>query len=158
MTKRSLLIIVLTLLSFAGVAAQPATDVKVTGSVTPAKVKKGRVVRAVVTLDIPAGLHVQSNRPLDKFLIATNLDVEAPQGLQVGPVSYPRAVLRTFNFSKNQVAVYEGRAMIRFNITVPPNYSGGSADIRARLRFQACNNNSCFPPVTRDVEMSLNVQ
>ena len=139
-------------------APQSAGDINVSGSIAPDKVKKGRVVRASVVMDIPSGLHVQSNKPLDKFLVATKLDVETPPGMNVGPITYPRALMRTLKFSKNTVAVYEGRAMIRFNVTVPANYSGGSGDIKGKLRFQACNDESCFPPVTREVKMWLNVE
>ena len=139
-------------------APQSSADVNVSGSIAPDKVKKGRTVRATVVMDIPDGLHVQSNKPLDKFLIATKLDVETPPGMKVGPVSYPRALMRKLKFSKSMVAVYEGKAMIRFNVTVPADYSAGSGDIKGKLRFQACNDESCFPPVTREVKMWLNVE
>ncbi len=139
-------------------APQSSGDVNVTGSLAPDKIKKGRVVRASVVMDIPAGLHVQSSKPLDKFLIATKLDVETPSGMKVGPVSYPRALMRKLKFSKNTVAVYEGKSVVRFNVTVPANYSGGSGEIKGKLRFQACNDESCFPPVTREVKMWLNVE
>lgn len=109
-------------------------------------------------MEIPSGLHVQSSKPLDKYLIATKLDVETPSGMKVGPISYPRAVMRNLKFSKDAVAVYEGRATIRFNLTVPANYSGSSSEIKGKLRFQACNDESCFPPVTREVKMWLNVE
>lgn len=139
-------------------APQGSSDVNVTGAVAPDKIKKGRSVRATVVMDIPHGLHVQSNKPLDKFLVPTKLDVETPSGMNVGPISYPRPVMRKLKFSKGNVAVYEGKAMIRFNVTVPANYSGGSGEIKGKLRFQACNDDSCFPPVTREVKMWLNVE
>ena len=139
-------------------APQSSSDVNVSGSIAPDKVKKGRIVRATVVMDIPAGLHVQSNKPLDKFLVPTKLDVETPSGMTAGPVSYPRPLMRKLKFSKGNVAVYEGKAMIRFNVTVPANYSGGSGEIKGKLRFQACNDESCFPPVTREVKMWLNVE
>jgi len=138
--------------------AQSASDVNVSGSLAPDKIKKGRVVRGTVTIDIPAGLHVQSNRPLDKFLVATKLDLETPSGMKVGPVSYPRALMRNLKFSKTAVAVFEGRAVLRFNVTVPANYNGSSGEIKGKLRFQACNDDSCFPPQTREVKMWLNVE
>jgi thiol:disulfide interchange protein DsbD len=137
---------------------QSAGVIKVYGATTPDKVKKGTVVRVTVTMEIPSGLHVQSNKPLDKFLVATKLDVETPTGMSAGPVTYPRAFLRSLKFSKDKVAVYEGKALIRFNVTVKPNYSGGSGDIKGKLRFQACNDDSCFPPITREVKMSVNVE
>lgn len=138
--------------------AQSASDVNVSGSIAPDKIKKGRVVRGTVTIDIPAGLHVQSNRPLDKYLVATKLDLETPSGMKAGPVSYPRALMRNLKFSKTAVAVFEGRAVLRFNVTVPANYNGSSGEIKGKLRFQACNDDSCFPPQTREVKMWLNVE
>ena len=137
---------------------QSAADVNVSGSLTPDKLKRGTTAKANVVMEIPNGLHVQSSKPLDKFLVATKLDVETPSGMRVGPVSYPRAVLRGLKFSKGKVAVYEGRAVIRFAVTVPANYSGGSGEIKGKLRFQACNDEACFPPVTREVKMWLNVE
>ena len=138
--------------------SQSANDINVSGSLAPDKIKKGRGVRATVVMDIPNGLHVQSSKPLDKFLVATKLDVETPSGMQVGPITYPRAMTRNLKFSKKAVAVYEGRAILRFNVTVPANYSAGSGEIKGKLRFQACNDESCFPPITREVKMWLNVE
>jgi len=158
MLKSSLLVAVVVFLFVGTVAAQSSADVNVAGSLAPDKVKKGRIVRASVTMDIPAGLHVQSSKPLDKFLVATKLDVETPSGMQTGPISYPRALMKKLKFSKSTVAVYEGKAVIRFNVTVPANYSGGSGEIKGKLRFQACNDDSCFPPVTREVKMQLYVE
>jgi thioredoxin:protein disulfide reductase len=158
---RSLLLAVVLLVPatlYSAPAPQSSADVQVNGVVQPDKVKKGRIVRASVTMDIPSGLHVQSNKPLDKFLVATKLDVETPSGMKVGLISYPRPFMRKLKFSKSSVAVYEGQAVIRFNVTVPANYSGGSGEIKGKLRFQACNDDSCFPPLTREVKMWLNVE
>ena len=143
---------------FSAPPPQSAADVNVSGSLAADKVKRGRAAQASVVIDIPSGLHVQSNRPLDKFLIATKLEVEAPQGLRVGPVSYPRALVRKLKFSKTPVAVYEGRAVLRFSITVPANFSSNSAELKAKLRFQACNDDACFPPQTREVTLRVNIE
>jgi len=109
-------------------------------------------------MDIPSGYHVNSNRPLEKFLIATQVKVEAPTGIRVGPVSYPRAVLRSFKFSKNRVSVYEGRATMRFNVSVPRGVSTGSKEIKVRLKYQSCNDEVCFPPQSRELSLWLNVE
>ncbi len=160
-TVRVLSLIVILLLPvtfYSSPVPQSSSDVKTSGLIAPDKIKKGRTVRASVVMDIPSGLHVQSNKPLDKFLVATKLEVETPSGMKVGPVAYPRALMRKLKFSKGMVAVYEGRSVLRFNVTVPANYSGGSGEIKGKLRFQACNDESCFPPVTREVKMWLNVE
>ncbi|HET9478930.1 MAG TPA: protein-disulfide reductase DsbD domain-containing protein [Pyrinomonadaceae bacterium] len=152
------LLLLLPTMLYSNPRMQSSADVNVSGSIAPDKVKKGRTVRGTVVLDIPSGLHVQSNKPLDKYLIPTKLEIETPAGMKVGPVTYPRAVMRKLKFSKGAVAVYEGRAVVRFGVTVPANYNGSSGEIKGKLRFQACNDDACFPPVTREVKMWLNVQ
>lgn len=152
------IILLLPVSLYSNPAPQSSADVNISGSIAPDKVKKGRVARATVLMDIPAGLHVQSSKPLDKFLVATKLEVETPSGMKVGPISYPRALMRKLKFSKGMVAVYEGKSVVRFDVTVPPGYSGGSGEIKGRLRFQACNDDACFPPVTREVKMWLNIE
>jgi thiol:disulfide interchange protein DsbD len=158
----SLVLLILVLLVPTAIYSMPipqsSDDVKTSGSVKPDKVKKGKATQASILVEIPSGLHVQSSKPLDKFLVATKLEVETPAGIKVGSVIYPRAIIRQLKFSKSPVSVYEGKVLIRFNVTVPSNYSGGSGDIKGKLRFQACNDDSCFPPVTREVKMWINVE
>jgi thioredoxin:protein disulfide reductase len=153
-----LIILLLPTILYSSPRPQSASDVNVSGSITPDKVKKGSTVRGSVVIDVPPGLHVQSNRPLDKFLVGTKLDLETPAEMSAGPVTYPRPLMRNLKFSKRAVAVFEGRAVLRFTVTVPANYSYSSGEIRGKLRYQACDDESCFPPVTREVKMQLKVE
>ena len=140
------------------VAAQTPPHINVSASLSNNKVGRGRTVRATVTMDIPGGYHVNSNRPLEKFLIPTTLKVDAPDGIRIGPIAYPRAVVRKFKFSKNNVAVYEGRATMRFTITVRPGTSTGSKEVKLNVRYQSCNDEVCFPPQTKELSLWLNVE
>ena len=137
---------------------QSAPNIGVSGSLSVNKVQRGRPAQAVVVMDIPSGFHVHSNRPLEKFLIATQLQVEAPKGVRVGPVVYPRALLLNLKFSKSRVAVYEGRTTMRFNVTVPANFGSDSTEVKARLRYQSCNDEVCFPPQTREVKIPIKIR
>ncbi len=139
-------------------APQSAPNIDVSGSTSVDKVQRGRAVQAVVVMEIPSGFHVHSNRPLEKFLIATQLQVEAPQGVRVGPVAYPRGLLRNLKFSKSKVAVFEGRTTMRFNVIVPANFNTDSVDVKARLRYQSCSDEVCFPPQTREVTIPVRIK
>jgi DsbC/DsbD-like thiol-disulfide interchange protein len=139
----------------ASTSPQSAPNIAVSGQFTSGSVRRGSSVKASLVMDIPSGFHVNSSKPLEKFLVATQLQIEAPKGIKVGPVSYPRPVLRNFKFSKSKVSVYEGRATMRFSVMVPASYSSNSAELKARLRFQSCNEELCFPPQTKDVNLSL---
>ena len=138
--------------------AQSPPNISVNGRLAADSVRRGSSAVAIVEMNIPSGFHVHSNRPLEKFLIATQLDVEAPRDVRVGRVNYPRAILRSLKFSKNRVAVYEGRAIMRFNVTVPASFGSDSAPVKAKLRYQSCNDELCFPPQTRDVWIQVKVR
>lgn len=137
--------------------AQSAPNIRINNYLSSESVKPGRSVQGVVEMEIPSGFHVNSSRPLEKFLIATQLTFEAQQRLRVGPVSYPRALLRSLKFSKNKVSVYEGKAVMRFNISVPANFTGDGAELKARLRYQSCSDDVCFPPKTYEVKFWVKV-
>lgn len=140
------------------VTAQTPPHINVSASLSNNKAGRGRTVRATVTMNIPGGYHVNSNRPLEKFLIPTTLKVDAPGGIRSGPVAYPRALVRKFKFSKNNVSVYEGRATMRFNLTIPPGTSTGSKEVKLNVRYQSCNDEVCFPPQTKELSLWLTVE
>jgi DsbC/DsbD-like thiol-disulfide interchange protein len=141
--------------------AEPLTpaqaNIRINGFFSSDKAQRGRTVQAAVVVEIPSGYHINSNRPLAKFLIPTSLKIEAPGGIRVGAVSYPRALVRSFSFSPDKLSVYEGRAVLRFNVTVPANFADGMAELRLRLRYQSCNDEACFPPTTREIKLPISV-
>jgi hypothetical protein len=111
-------------------------------------------------MEIPRGLHVNSNKPLGKYAVPTVVKVDAPRGFRVTPVTYPRAAVRTFRFggaAEERLAVYEGRAYFRFNVSVPANHSLGVETIRVNVRFQSCDDEVCYPPATRELALRIAV-
>lgn len=138
-------------------APAPEPNISVVGYFSQDKAQRGRPVRVSLVLDIPGGYHINSNRPLETYLIATSVKVEPDNGLRAGAVSYPRPLLKTFKFSKKQLSVYEGQVRLKFNVTVPANYADGSAKVKARVRLQSCNDEVCFPPKNHDVNLKIDV-
>ena len=137
--------------------AQSPPNIRINNYVSSDKVRRGGAARGAVEIEIPQGYHVNSSKPLEKFLIPTQLQIEAPTGVRVGPVTYPRALVRQLKFSKNKVSVYEGKSVMRFNITVPANYGSYSVELKGKLRYQSCSDDVCFPPVTKEMNFRLNV-
>ena len=68
--------------------------------------------------------------------------------------------VRTFRFggaAEERLAVYEGRTLFRFNVSVPANQSLGVETVRVNVRFQSCNDEVCFPPATRELALRIAV-
>lgn len=153
--------LLLTLIGFpaalAATAPAPEPNISVVGYFSTDKVQRGRTVRVGMVIDIPSGYHINSNKPLENYLIATQLKVDAPSGIKAGAVSYPRPRLKNFKFSKNKLSVYERQIILRFDVTVPANYSGGSFDLKTHVRLQSCNDEVCFPPKTYNQDMRISV-
>jgi len=139
-------------------AASPEPNIEIKGYYSSDKAQRGRVVRAAVVMEIPGGYHVNANRPLGKYAIPTTVKIEAPKGVVVGPVTFPRAVVRKLKATNDEsLAVYEGRAIMRFNVTVPSNYGDGWLNLKARVRYQSCNDDVCFPPKNEDIDLGIGV-
>src|SRR5215210_4479768 len=138
-------------------APAQSSNIGVNGFFAADKAQRGRSLQAAIVVDIPGGYHVNANKPLGKYAIPTVLKIEAPGGVRISPVSYPRANVRRFSFSEEQLAVYEGRAVLRFNITIPANFDAGVTELRARLKFQSCTDDTCFPPETREIRMPIGI-
>ncbi len=144
--------------SFSTVHAQ-TTPPKITTklSLTTANVQRGRSVSASLVLDIPRGYHVNAHDPLSRFALPTKLEVEAPNRIRIGPISYPRAIVRRLTFSEDRLRVYENRVVIRFNLAIPPNQQTGKSEIKTRLSYQSCSDEVCFPPQKSEISVLLNV-
>ncbi|MCP9493764.1 MAG: protein-disulfide reductase DsbD N-terminal domain-containing protein [Pyrinomonadaceae bacterium MAG19_C2-C3] len=137
--------------------AQEAPRITHGGFYATDRVRRGGSVQAAVALDVPQGFHVNANKPLGKYSVPTVVSVTASEGVRVSPVTYPRGSVRAFKFTDEKLAVYEGRPVMRFTLTVPANFQGTRAVVRARVKFQSCNDEVCFPPTTRDMELPIDV-
>src|SRR5262249_31405078 len=142
--------------SFTIVRAQTATpNISTKLLLVTKEVRRGRVVRASLVLSIPAGYHVNAHNPVSRFALPTEIDVEAPIGIKIGAITYPKAVVRHFNFSNDRLGVYERSAVIRFSLIVPRDQATGAGELKVRLSYQSCSDEACFPPVTREITIPI---
>jgi cytochrome c biogenesis DsbD-like protein len=139
-------------------ADPPEPNINVSGFFSSDKAQRGRIILAAVVMDIPGGYHVNSNRPMSKYAIPTVLKIDAPSGVKISPITYPRATVRRLKASNNEpLGLFEGRAIMRFSVTVPANFQQGVTELRVKLRYQSCNDEVCFQPQTREISMPIGV-
>ncbi len=143
--------------SLKSVAAARQPNIGVKSYSSQEKAQRGRTVQAAVVLEIPKGYHVNSNRPNGKYLVPTSVKVEVGDNVKVGAVNYPKPLVKTFSFSEEKLSVYEGRAVMRFNLTIPQGFPHSKMLVKARVKYQSCSDNECYPPVTRDTELWIGI-
>jgi suppressor for copper-sensitivity B len=139
--------------------AQPDRPEKATLSLTADRTayEPGETARIAAKVTVEDGWHVNSNTPTFDYLIPTKLDLELPDGWPDEAVRYPKHEMRTFAFADQPLAVYEGEFVILSEVKVPAGAAKGSVPVTAALRYQACNDSQCLPPVTTDATVSLTV-
>ncbi len=128
-------------------AAEPAPDpVSVLAAVDASQIPAGGTSELTLTIDMTPGWHINSHKPLEDWLIPTDLSLEAPDTFEVLETTYPPEKLMRFEFSDQDVAVYEGRVTIRTRFRVRPGTPPGDLEIAGALLYQACNDRTCLPP------------
>lgn len=116
----------------------------------------GATVNGVVVLEVDKPYHVNANPASEDYLIPTALKLEAGKGYTVGAVQYPKPTEKAFAFSEGKpLKIYEGRVPIRFQLTLDKNAPKGDLNIKGTLRYQACDDNACYPPRTQPIEIKV---
>lgn len=144
-------------LIFGALSETSAQNINIGGEVGSGRLEKGKTAVVSIILDIPGDLHINSNKPSKRELIPTRLRISGA-GLKFGAVSYPRGKVKIFSFSKTPLNIYDGRTILRVNITVPPTFKGNVARIRAVVDYQSCTDEVCYPPRSGDVTLSATVR
>lgn len=147
----------LIILSFVFLSAVSAKAQSLSGSIGGGTVERGKTSRGVLILNIPDGLHVNTNRPNSPYAIPTTARLSG-RGLKISGPFFPKGKSRRFEFSKDTINVYEGTVRLPFTVTVPANFRGNSISVRAVVRYQACTDEVCYPPRTAEITITARVR
>jgi hypothetical protein len=82
----------------------------------------------------------------------------SPSPLQVREIVYPKPQTRTYSFSKQPLSVYLGNFEIETRFAVPADAPLGAVVLTGKLRYQACNETTCFQPRSVDVRLPVNIR
>ena len=147
----------------AGVAAQPAAAIQgeekghLEAGFDRTAYAAGGAARLAVVLTIEEGWHVNAHVPTYDYLIATALTVTTPDGWGEPEVTYPPSKRVTFAFAEEPLDVYDGRVRIVAGLAVPAGAAAGDHAFEAAVLYQACDDESCLPPVTARRGVTLTV-
>ena len=141
-----MLIRTLALFLISGFSALAGINVDVTYRFAPA-IFKGDSTLLIAHIRLPAGWHIQSDAPLDSFLVATSLVMEG-EGLKFGKPAFPKATLEEMPALGGKVAVFNGELDIKAVTKKSSSKTTVEAlkKVKVSLRYQACNNTQCLPP------------
>lgn len=101
---------------------------------------------------IAPGMHINSHKPKEDFLIPTTLSLPDSSGVRLEAAHYPDGVEYALAVDPaTKLNVYTGDFTIDARL-VP---SAGDHLVVAKLRYQACDENACMPPKTIKVPIDV---
>jgi DsbC/DsbD-like thiol-disulfide interchange protein len=120
----------------------------------PVTAKAGATIDEVLKITVRDGYHVNSDKPLDEFIIPLKLTWTGP--VEVKQVNFPKA--ETIDVNGQKLTVFTGAFPIRTQLVIPANTPKGKATVTGKLRYQACNSEMCLRPMTVDIELPVTVE
>jgi len=104
---------------------------------------------------VAAGLHVNSHTPHTEELIPTTLKLPEISGVRLVGATFPPGTDYAFAINPGEkLSVYTGEFILHATFVA----AKGNHLVEAALRYQACNNESCFPPRTIPVAIDVIAQ
>jgi Disulphide bond corrector protein DsbC len=162
--KRFAISIFVLIFALAGTPAARSQSVSGKDVLTPTAyvsydpVARGMSLQIAVVLKIRPGFHVNAHEVSADYLIPTELRSDVPAGFKISDVIYPKGTLETFAFAKNkQLNVYTDTVTMRLPLTVLPDAPLGAQHLALKVHYQACSQEICLPPVTKDVDATITV-
>ena len=120
------------------------------------KVYSGSEFKIAIEGDVKDGWHINSNIPKEDYLIPTQLHLTDSTDFKLTKIVYPQAKDIKLDFSEKALSVFEGKIYIG-GIIKSANLKPGEYNLILKLRYQACNNQSCLPPSSVIDTMVINI-
>lgn len=112
----------------------------------------GKASMLALHFRVKQGLHINSHTPRENFLIPTTFSIPEDSGVRLESVDFPPGADFAPPFDPNEkLSVYTGEFTIDARI-VP---AAGDHLVQAKLHYQACTSNTCFPPKTITVPIDV---
>jgi DsbC/DsbD-like thiol-disulfide interchange protein len=121
-------------------------------------VTKSKPAKAVINFRVEQGYHINSNHPTSELLIPTEIKLDPAQGLSIGKIAYPPGQDMSLSFAPDEkLNVYAGEVSVAVPVSAGKSTAPGEYVLKGQLRYQACNDNSCFPPKNIPLEVPVKV-
>jgi DsbC/DsbD-like thiol-disulfide interchange protein/thiol-disulfide isomerase/thioredoxin len=120
--------------------------------------RAGARVRLALRVTLPEGYHVQAHQPRDPALIPTVLTLEPPEGITIEDINYPAATELKQAGQSQPLLVYGREFKISVRARVDAKAEPGDWVLKGQLRYQACDEKSCYPPATIETQWQLFVE
>ena len=117
----------------------------------------GTTFHVAVQAQLEPGFHVNTQEPLEAFLIPTVLTLDPPEGIELAGLAWPAAILLSQAGADEPLAVFEETFAIGAALALDGGLAPGDYAVPGVLRYQACDETMCYLPATAPLDFSVTV-
>lgn len=109
-----------------------------------------------ILVSVDDGWHINSNTPIQDYLIGTTLT--KADGTELDGIEYPKPLMRVLGFDRSELSLYEGE--IEFTVPVKQLMNADSAGVASSvsipltINLQACDDTTCLAPESVNLKVS----
>ncbi|MBS1519067.1 MAG: protein-disulfide reductase DsbD [Bacteroidetes bacterium] len=113
-------------------------------------------VKIALNVSINKPYHINSYVVEDPTLIKTSVSVPENK-FKIISSFFPESEKLKFEFSDNEINVYEGKIAVGIYLTVTDKNLSGILIVPVKLSFQACDEKACYPPKSVTDTVRINI-
>ncbi len=117
----------------------------------------GDTVRFAVRMTIDPGWHINSNKPLDDYVPATEITLKETGTARLEKVIYPSGSRVASSTGDEMLSVYEGTLWFEGVVRIDKDAPTGETTLDFQVRWQACGGEQCLIPQTALLSVPLAV-
>lgn len=138
------------------VFSQSTEYVKITAYSNKDKYSIADTIKIALKISIGEKFHINSYKVEDPTLIKTTV-TGSSDNFKMLNAFYPKDKKLKFEFSENEINVYEGDITAGFTFIPVSGLENGSYEIPLKFNYQACDNKVCYPPKTLSENISVKI-
>lgn len=120
------------------------------------KATAGSEVKVQLIAEIESGWHINSHKPNDEFLIPTTIK-SGNKSFPISKINFPKPIERELSVSDKPVSVFEEETKFDLTFKIDKATKTGKFTIPVQFGYQGCNDQTCMPPSTAAIDLSLDV-
>jgi len=123
------------------------------------EVQPGRPFEVAVVVEPADHHHINSNKPLNEFLIPTDLFHDRTEGLDISRPRFPKGEVKELKKLRMKLLVYTGATEIVLPIQPDNVLEGKEVRVSGVVKYQACDDRTgrCYPPIAVKWSLTLPV-
>jgi hypothetical protein len=119
--------------------------------------KRGSTATTTVSITVTDGYHILADAGEEKSLIPLRIDLASDESITISELIYPESESLTFPGSKNALGVFSGNVETTVTLSASSAAKTGQRSLEGQVIYQSCSKNTCFPPDSLRLSISVEI-